>query len=82
MGNIFPIHFNTNIIIDRNQLIKYGVVEKKYFISDLLEWNMLLCAGRMQKPTQFFMEAHESNAEIRAAIKKNLESAFIYGLIM
>ena len=42
-------YFNT-LVPYRDCVIKYGVIHTEHFVNDLLDWNHLYIAGRLQKP--------------------------------
>ncbi|XP_023403672.1 phosphatidate cytidylyltransferase, mitochondrial isoform X5 [Loxodonta africana] len=66
------VYYNPLIKCD-GRLIKYGVISTSILIEDLLTWNNLYIAGRLQKPVKIV--AMNENATLRAALDKNLKSA-------
>ncbi|KAM9592338.1 phosphatidate cytidylyltransferase, mitochondrial isoform 1-T1 [Trichechus inunguis] len=66
------VYYNPLIKCD-GRLIKYGVISTSILVEDLLTWNNLYIAGRLQKPVKIV--AMNENATLRAALDKNLKSA-------
>ena len=62
------------------QLIKYGVISTSTLIEDLLNWNNLYIAGRLQKPVKIV--AMNENVALRSALDKNLKSAVTAAFLM
>ena len=73
------VYFNTRIEFD-GFLIKYGVIEIDDFIQDLLEWNTLYIAGRLQKPVHTLKST--TNSLISESIDANYMSALNTSLLM
>ncbi|OQR71151.1 mitochondrial translocator assembly and maintenance protein 41-like [Tropilaelaps mercedesae] len=65
------VYYNTAVRVE-GQLIKYGVISKDRLISDLLDWDVLYVAGRMQKPVKYITPV---DPEISMAQDINLKSA-------
>lgn len=75
------MYFNTMIHVDDlNICIKYGVINRKHFLSDLLDWQHLYVAGRLQKPVHTFHK--QMNYELSSAIHVNLTSAVHAALLL
>ncbi|XP_077889592.1 phosphatidate cytidylyltransferase, mitochondrial isoform X4 [Ictidomys tridecemlineatus] len=62
------------------KLIKYGVISTSILIEDLLNWNNLYIAGRLQKPVKII--AMNENVILRSALDKNLKSAVTAAFLM
>ncbi|XP_072641199.1 phosphatidate cytidylyltransferase, mitochondrial isoform X5 [Canis lupus baileyi] len=62
------------------KLIKYGVISTNILIDDLLNWNNLYIAGRLQKPVKII--AMNENIALRSALDKNLRSAVTTAFLM
>ncbi|XP_053456386.1 phosphatidate cytidylyltransferase, mitochondrial isoform X2 [Nycticebus coucang] len=62
------------------KLIKYGVISTSILIEDLLNWNNLYVAGRLQKPVKIV--AMNENVSLRSALDKNLRSAVTAAFLM
>ncbi|XP_036188096.1 phosphatidate cytidylyltransferase, mitochondrial isoform X1 [Myotis myotis] len=73
------VYYNTLIMCD-SKLIKYGVISTSILIEDLLNWNTLYIAGRLQKPVKII--AMNENVALRAALDKNLKSAVTAAFLM
>ncbi|XP_006872240.1 PREDICTED: mitochondrial translocator assembly and maintenance protein 41 homolog isoform X2 [Chrysochloris asiatica] len=73
------VYYNPLIKCD-GRLIKYGVISTGILIEDLLTWNNLYIAGRLQKPVKIV--AMNENASLRAALDKNLQSAVNTAFLM
>lgn len=66
------VYYNPLITCD-GRLIKYGVISTSVLIQDLLNWDNLYIAGRLQKPVKIV--AMSENSALRAALDRNLRSA-------
>ncbi|XP_060487769.2 phosphatidate cytidylyltransferase, mitochondrial isoform X3 [Panthera onca] len=73
------VYYNPLIMCD-GRLIKYGVVSTSILIEDLLNWNNLYIAGRLQKPVKII--AMNENVALRSALDKNLKSAVTTAFLM
>ncbi|XP_058534795.1 phosphatidate cytidylyltransferase, mitochondrial isoform X2 [Ochotona princeps] len=73
------VYYNPLITCD-GRLIKYGVISTSVLIEDLLNWNNLYIAGRLQKPVKIV--AMSENTSIRSALDKNLRSALTAAFLM
>lgn len=71
------VYFNTYVPFDDRQ-IKYGVVSLDRLQSDLINWDSLFLAGRLQKP----IVTLSTTADIEAARKRNLEHALTTALLL
>ncbi|XP_066206889.1 phosphatidate cytidylyltransferase, mitochondrial isoform X2 [Saccopteryx leptura] len=73
------VYYNPLIMCD-GRLIKYGVISTSNLIEDLLNWNNLYIAGRLQKPVKIV--ALNENITLRSALDKNLKSAVTTAFLM
>ncbi|XP_076972639.1 phosphatidate cytidylyltransferase, mitochondrial isoform X4 [Tamandua tetradactyla] len=73
------VYYNPLIMCD-GRLIKYGVISTSILIEDLLNWNNLYIAGRLQKPVKIV--ALNENVTLRSALDKNLKSAVTAAFLM
>lgn len=73
------VYYNPLITCD-GRLIKYGVISTSVLIEDLLNWNNLYIAGRLQKPVKIV--AMNENVILRSALDKNLRSAVTAAFLM
>ncbi len=75
------LFFNTLIPFE-DGLIKYGVINRSSLIADLLDWECLYAAGRLQKPVRFVEKDssardHELNLGLRMNLKNALHTAML-----
>ncbi|XP_069907197.1 phosphatidate cytidylyltransferase, mitochondrial isoform X4 [Oryctolagus cuniculus] len=73
------VYYNPLITCD-GRLIKYGVISTSVLVEDLLNWNNLYVAGRLQKPVKIV--AMSENVILRSALDKNLRSAATAAFLM
>ncbi|XP_016065407.1 PREDICTED: phosphatidate cytidylyltransferase, mitochondrial isoform X3 [Miniopterus natalensis] len=73
------VYYNPLLMCD-GRLIKYGVISTSILIEDLLNWNNLYIAGRLQKPVKII--AMNENVLLRSALDKNLKSAVTAAFLM
>ncbi|XP_005387071.1 PREDICTED: phosphatidate cytidylyltransferase, mitochondrial isoform X2 [Chinchilla lanigera] len=73
------VYYNPLILCD-GRLIKYGVISTRALIEDLLGWNNLYIAGRLQKPVKIV--AMNEDVTLRSALDKNLRSAVTAAFLM
>ncbi|XP_052272135.1 phosphatidate cytidylyltransferase, mitochondrial-like [Dreissena polymorpha] len=66
------VYFNTLVPFE-NRLIKYGVIETRTLIEDLVNWNTLYVSGRLHKPVKVVKKPNL--AELISALNTNLCSA-------
>ncbi|XP_065789981.1 phosphatidate cytidylyltransferase, mitochondrial isoform X4 [Muntiacus reevesi] len=77
------VYYNPLITCD-GRLIKYGVISTSVLIEDLLNWNNLYIAGRLQKPvSDFRMVVGEDKAKVLNIVKPNMAHfRELYGSIL
>ncbi|XP_017713748.1 PREDICTED: phosphatidate cytidylyltransferase, mitochondrial isoform X2 [Rhinopithecus bieti] len=73
------VYYNSLIMCD-GRLIKYGVISTNILIEDLLNWNNLYIAGRLQKPVKII--SMNEDVTLRAALDRNLKSAVTTAFLM
>ncbi|XP_036767277.2 phosphatidate cytidylyltransferase, mitochondrial isoform X4 [Manis pentadactyla] len=73
------VYYNPLVVCD-GRLVKYGVISTSVLIEDLLNWNTLYIAGRLQKPVKIV--AMNENVSLRSALDKNLKSAVTTAFLM
>ncbi|XP_048212243.1 phosphatidate cytidylyltransferase, mitochondrial isoform X3 [Perognathus longimembris pacificus] len=73
------VYYNPLIMCD-GRVIKYGVISTSILIEDLLNWNNLYIAGRLQKPVKIVVM--NENVILRSALDKNLKSAVTAAFLM
>jgi translocator assembly and maintenance protein 41 len=68
-------YFNTLIPFE-DGLIKYGVISRSNLIADLLDWESLYIAGRLQKPVRVLSKATKTvDQELHLGLRMNLKNA-------
>ncbi|CAM4751680.1 unnamed protein product [Rotaria magnacalcarata] len=77
------IYFNPYVKLnnDSNTLYKYGIISRRHLIRDLLDWETLYVAGRLQKPVSV-MKIDQSDQDLLYALKTNLNSALHVALLL
>lgn len=75
-------YFNTLVPFEDGQ-IKYGVINRNNLIADLLDWESLYIAGRLQKPVRIIekMDSVE-DSELAMALRMNLKNALHTALLL
>ncbi|XP_078207788.1 phosphatidate cytidylyltransferase, mitochondrial isoform X2 [Callithrix jacchus] len=73
------VYYNSLITCD-GRLIKYGVISTSILIEDLLNWNHLYVAGRLQKPVKIV--TMNEDITLRSALDRNLKSAVTTAFLM
>lgn len=73
------IYYNTLVRVG-DRLIKYGVIQTKHLIADLIDWESLYVAGRLHKPVRLIYQA--KNVEMKDALALNLRSACRAALLL
>lgn len=71
------VYFNPYVQMN-NQLVKYGVTSVETILDDLLNWNTLYIAGRLQKPVKILKD----DARVRFANQENLRNAVALSLLL
>lgn len=76
------MYFNTLVPYEEGH-IKYGVISRSDFISDLLDWDTLYAAGRLQKPVRILERPDKDiDQELHLALRMNLTSAMHTALLL
>ncbi|XP_075288539.1 phosphatidate cytidylyltransferase, mitochondrial isoform X2 [Opisthocomus hoazin] len=73
------IYYNT-LVPCNGRMIKYGVISTDTLIDDLLHWETLYVAGRLQKPVKILTQ--NENSKLQAALVSNLKSAVTAAFLM
>ncbi|CAG0889998.1 unnamed protein product, partial [Cyprideis torosa] len=70
------VYYNT-LIRHKGSIFKYGVISAADLLSDLLDWDNLYIAGRLQKPVKFVVTPTpgEVGGALGMALQNNLEAA-------
>lgn len=71
------VWFNVECVV-RGRIIKYGVISVDALVKDLMDWDTLYLAGRMQKPLHILRD----EPRIRLANQVNLSSAVRAALLL
>ena len=76
------LYFNTLIPFEDGK-IKYGVISRSDLIADLLDWDSLYSAGRLQKPVKILeMPRKNDDADLHLALRMNLASSIHTALLL
>ncbi|CAF0867265.1 unnamed protein product [Adineta ricciae] len=77
------IYFNPYVKLntDPDTLYKYGIISRKHLIRDLLDWETLYVAGRLQKPVRV-IQIDENDQDLIYALRTNLSSALHVALLL
>ena len=71
------MYFNTLVPYEEGH-IKYGVISRADFISDLLDWDTLYAAGRLQKPVRILEKPDKDIDQVPPfCLPGKIKSAFI-----
>eukprot|EP00055_Hartaetosiga_balthica_P013882 m.73237 g.73237 ORF g.73237 m.73237 type:complete len:305 (-) comp8413_c0_seq8:519-1433(-) len=73
------VYYNPFVSLD-GQLVKYGVVDEKDMLDDLLNWNTLYVSGRLHKPVNI-LQLPDSDSTIQDALAFNLRAASTVALL-
>ena len=71
------IYFNTLVPWD-GRIIKYGVMNRTFFIDDLVNWRSLYTSGRLHKPVKFLSVLPQ---DIQHGLNTNLNNALTASLL-
>jgi len=74
------LYFNTLVPWGEGK-IKYGVIDRKDLLLDLMDWQTLYTAGRLHKPVNI-LDKHEEDKELDEALRSNLNSALHAALLL
>jgi len=76
------IYFNTLIPFEDGK-IKYGVISRSDLITDLLDWENLYSAGRLQKPVKILERpTKKDDPDLQLALRMNLASSIHTALLL
>jgi len=73
--------FNTLVPFE-DGLIKYGVMSRRAFLADALDWRHLYVAGRLHKPVKLLEMDAQREWEITMSLRLNLQSALHAALLL
>ena len=74
------LYFNTLVPWGKG-MIKYGVINRKDLLVDLVEWETLYVAGRLHKPVNI-IEQEDTDNELQDGLKMNLTNAMHTALLL
>jgi mitochondrial translocator assembly and maintenance protein 41 len=66
------VYYNPSVLIEKDLLIKYGVVSEMDFVNHMTRWENLFIAGRFHKPV---LSIFKEDEKIENIINKNREAA-------
>ena len=76
------LYFNTLIPFEDGK-IKYGVISRSDLITDLLDWENLYSAGRLQKPVKILERpTKKDDPDLQLALRMNLASSIHTALLL
>ena len=76
------LYFNTLVPFEDGK-IKYGVISRADLIADLLDWDSLYSAGRLQKPVRILEKpTKQGDPDLHLALRMNLASAVHTALLL
>ena len=76
------LFFNTLIPFEDGK-IKYGVISRSDLVADLLDWDSLYAAGRLQKPVKILEKPTKTDdADLHLALRMNLASSIHAALLL
>jgi mitochondrial translocator assembly and maintenance protein 41 len=73
------VYFNTLVKFE-DQLIKYGIIQRNYFLKDLYDWDYLYISGRLHKPVKILKNDNER--DILDSLNVNSKNAFHTALLL
>jgi len=66
------VYYNPSVLLEKDLLIKYGVVSERDFINHMTRWENLFIAGRFHKPV---IPIFKEDDNIKEIINKNRDAA-------
>lgn len=80
------IYYNTLVPIDKNILIKYGIISTEDLINDLIDWETLYISGRLHKPISIlhtnFDNTENRYISLEHSMELNRQSALHSALLL
>lgn len=75
------LYYNTLVPVPSEKvMLKYGTISTYDFVNDLLDWNHLYVAGRLQKPVVFV--SGPASPQLQTALRMNLTSVLHAALLI
>ena len=74
----YKLRFSALLSVLLSQMVKYGVIEMKQLLNDLISWSRLYISGRMHKPTTVL----SGSPDIAEAQAQNIRSALNTALLL
>ena len=73
------VYYNTLVKFE-DYFIKYGIIQKNYFLRDLYDWDYLYISGRLHKPVK--MLKTDNQKDIHDSLNVNIKNAFHTALLL
>ena len=71
-SSVSGVYYNPSVLLEKDLLIKYGVVSERDFINHMTRWENLFIAGRFHKPV---IPIFKEDDNIKEIINKNRDAA-------